>query len=96
VSDELKVTIDMANVPIIVQALQEAGEMIDALRAERDAAQADAARYRALWEGVPWSEIICMADSRQFAVDQDEMQDALDILDWAGAHAPKPQGEEEK
>jgi hypothetical protein len=65
----------------------------DALRAERDAAQAEAARYRALWESVPWSEIICMADSRQFAVDQDEMQDALDILDWAGAHAPQPQQE---
>jgi hypothetical protein len=65
----------------------------DALRAERDAALAEAAHYKALWASVPWSEIICMADSRQFAVDQDEMQDALDILDWAGAHAPQPEQE---
>ena len=32
-------------------------ELQDALRVERDAAQAEAAKYKALWDAVPWEAL---------------------------------------
>ena len=52
--------------------------------ARADAAQAEAARYKALWDAVPWAALY----------DPSEAHNRYDIEQWYDAHAPKPQGEE--
>ena len=62
-----------------------------ALRAECDAAQAEAAKYKALWEGVPWDDIaaaIAHAEGSARGAWLDELKQ------WLAANAPQPQGEE--
>lgn len=49
-SDELKVTVDLANVPAVVQALKEAQAAIDAMSAELTA-------RRSFADSVPWAAL---------------------------------------
>lgn len=92
---KLRVTVDVANVPAVVQILKEAQETIEALRAELAAAQAEAARYKALWDSVPWNLLSKIADLAEEGVsflpgDTDEADRMIDRFnDWFNANAPK-------
>ena len=65
-------------------------ELQDALRAERDAAQAETAKYKALWESVPWSAIAYCVNVADRVAPKPE---TVEAFNWLAANAPKEAGE---
>jgi hypothetical protein len=64
----------------------------DALRAERDAAQADAARHKALWDSVPWDALRAMKRTvqRSGVIDPDDAEDVDIFLAANAPQEPRP------
>jgi hypothetical protein len=59
----------------------------DALRAERDAALAEAARHKALWDSVPWPVLgYVISVARAWSEDR---QITAEAVDWFNANAPR-------
>ena len=63
----------------------------NALRAERDAALAEAAKYKALWESVPWKDLRTVHWHMPIGAPVQPFK-RVDV--WMKNNGPQPQGEE--
>jgi len=68
-------------------------ELQDALRAERDAAQAETAKYKALWDSVPWEAIEIGRVVLEWGFLYVRRKEIAALAKFIDANAPKEAGE---